>query len=85
MVHTILCVKVHSETKYRDPVNEKSSSIQKVFTRTNEIHSFNVEKNPNLICTSREQDDFVVQIFSKLDKTFAELWERGTSALFSDC
>ena len=64
------------ETNNRDPVNEKTSSIQKVFSRTKEIHSFKIEKNPELVCSSREQDAFVVQIFSKAEKTWAELWER---------
>lgn len=72
-------VHITRETNKRDPVNEKTSSIQKVFSRTNEIHSLKTEKNPDLVCTSREQDDFVVQIFSKADKTWVELWERDTS------
>ena len=67
------------ETNNRDPVNEKTSSIKKVFSRTNEIHSLKIEKNPELVCSSREQDRFVVQIFSKADKTWAELWERVAS------
>ena len=71
MVHTVW------ETKNRDPVNEKASQIQKVFSTTNEIHSLKIEKNPDLVCSSREQDDFIVQIYSKSDKTWAELWERG--------
>ena len=74
----MICPK-QCETNNRDPVNEKTSSVQKVFSRTNEIHSLKIEKNPELVCSSREQDRFVVQIFSKADKTWAELWERVTS------
>ena len=78
MVH-IVC-----ETKNRDPVNEKASQIQKVFSATNEIHSLKIENNPDLVCSSREQDDFIVRIYSKSDKTCAELWERGYSEVLFD-
>ena len=61
--------------RYRDPVNEKSSFVQKIFSSSKEIHSIQKENNPDFVCSSNEKDDCIVKIFSKNEKTWAELWD----------